>query len=1256
MIYLYPANKMENLLLLLNKISQLSPLGVFNQEVIVVQNAGMQHWLNLAIAKERGISMNMRYALPAQFLWKLMRSVASEDKVPDQAPYSREVLTWRIYQLLALDSVIEDDDFSQATLYWRGEKVEYQDSTKEQRNVDNKGHLKRYQLATQLADLYEQYLIFRPQWLNNWQQGHYEIDGLEKSSTREHKWQGKLWQLLIAQQAYNPVELLADAIANIPNKKDLIPPRISFFGLNTMAPMWLDFINALSEHVEIHFFHLNPCFSYWGDILTEKQALNKLSQWSDGIEDVQHFVGNPLLANFGQQGREFISLLQDYSTIDIELFEQAEISEPFIEQLEEVKPNVSILHQIQNDILSLTDARLDNTKQHSDMNGVQRLLIDDSIVITSCHSALREVQGLHDYLLHQFNQDETLTPKDVLVMCPQIEQYAPYVNAVFTKGWQDIAGEVPPLPCSIADRSAKDSDPLVAAFTQLLTLPDSRFSVSELLSFLRLPAMAGHFSIAPEDLNKVSVWLEHATVHWGLDLAHKQSLLGPEATASFTWQQGLSRLLRGFTFADSEQVYQEQLLLSNVEGSDAILLGQLMLFIEQLQFFSQELQTSRSAEQWQRFLLDQLSNLFSRIDVNNVSNETSLMVIEQAIAGLIEHCHEADYQAEIPLLIVVDYLTQHFSQGDASKQFMVGQVTFCSMLPMRSIPFKVIAVLGLNDGEFPRQRQPLGFDLMSLASPKLGDRSRRGDDRYLFLEAIISARNSLYLSYQGRNIKNNGEKQPSLVVKELMEYLVQGYGWSFSPETSAQTLTEPLAKDATDHSGHALKSVSALVLDRKGSSSLYQLPMQAFSINNYQGKWASFDPNWLSLGRGKTESTDQTTVNKPLIINTDEIRINLASGSQHTVIELSSQQLIRFYQHPSKVFAQHNLNVFFEQGSSILEDVEPFSVNQLQSYLLRQQLLEASLLIDNEKTNKVSETSADAIMEKDNVLTRARLSGKFPDLPSTEILFEGYQEDVQQFGEEIIKQGCDNPDIVDCTVNLEVSDQTVVLSTQLAVKSNLLVHYRSSTAKAKDKFSMYVQQLILLVWQQQNVDILPSLQNSVQSTENQEKLQQVRATIGLYFNTKSQKVEQFNVATIDNAKQKLINIINIYFKGQQQALLLNGDIAEHVFTKKRGQTIEMTQERFESIWLGDLNTRGLSDDDYLAYFWPECPQYTTIQQDLECIYQDLYQMVVKQSASKSSKSSVTLSSKKANAAGSESNASSVSTSASTSSNTNKENK
>jgi len=136
------------------------------------------------------------------------------------------------------------------------------------------------------------------------------------------------------------------------------------------------------------------------------------------------------------------------------------------------------------------------------------------------------------------------------------------------------------------------------------------------------------------------------------------------------------------------------------------------------------------------------------------------------------------------------------------------------------------------------------------------------------------------------------------------------------------------------------------------------------------------------------------------------------------------------------------------------------------------------------------------------------------------------------------------------------------------------------------------------------------------TTTTRVKLQQVTETIGLYFNTKAQKVEEFTVANIEDAKSKLINLVKMFFKGQQQVLLLNGELAEQVFTKKRGQLVEMTQARFEGLWLGDMSTRGLSDDDYLSYFWPECPLYQNYQADIEFIYQDLYQVVTKQAANK----------------------------------------
>ena len=259
----------------------------------------------------------------------------------------------------------------------------------------------------------------------------------------------------------------------------------------------------------------------------------------------------------------------------------------------------------------------------------------------------------------------------------------------------------------------------------------------------------------------------------------------------------------------------------------------------------------------------------------DIDSEQSFSLIDHAIASLVEYCGHAHFDQEISLLIVREFLNNHFSQPDPGRQFMVGQVTFCSMLPMRSIPFKIIAVLGLNDGEFPRQRQPLGFDLMEYTASQLGDRSRRGDDRYLFLEALISARQSLYLSYQGRNIKNNKPKEASLVLKELMEYLTLGFTWQFN--------TTNLTLNADDNQ-------------------LRQLPMQAFSDKNYLGKYNGFDDKWLKL--------------KSPLIKTEQVKAQQSSSSELFIQQKSTdnltetlnvEQLITFYQHPAKSFAQQNL-------------------------------------------------------------------------------------------------------------------------------------------------------------------------------------------------------------------------------------------------------------------------------------------------------------------------------------------------------------
>jgi len=1272
---------MENLLVLLDKIQQVSPLPIFSKDVIVVQNAGMQHWLNMSLAKQRGISMNVDYALPSQFLWKLVRTIASEEYVPDQSPFSREVLAWRIFTLFAQEQVINDADFDTATQYWRTTTTRAKASSVETNsvetnsvetnsvetnsaeagniqtaNVSNHTHqhshkaftsqeqLKRYQLACQMADLFEQYLIFRPEWINDWENGRFSAGSKSNSTSADSntntntntisattndtandvsdiaKWQGKLWYLLTREQSYNPITLIEQAISELKHKRDTLPERISFFGINIMAPMWLSFVNELSEYVDVHFFHLNPCYAYWGDVITEKQAIRSINQWVDGYDDIAQSVGNPLLANLGQQGREFMALLHNYSTINIDVFDlafeqnsQAEINSDDINQ-NEINPNeinqsekkqteakpASVLQHVQHDILTLHDARTAPTTY-----------TDNSIVVTSCHSALREVQGLHDWLLHQFNHDSELTPKDVLVMCPQVEEYAPYVNAVFARGWQDFDDKVPPLPCSIADRVSKESEPVVAAFSDLLTLPDSRFQVSQLMSFLRIPAMQTKFDLSTEDIDKVSIWLEHASVHWGLNEQHKQQTLNTESVSnSFTWQQGLSRLLRGSAYGDYEVIYNNQLLLPTVEGNDGELLGKMMLILEQLQHFARNLTKARTAKQWQTFLHELINELFE------IDNDDGFSIVTQAIESLIDYCLHAKFEENIDLLIIRDFLNQHFSQPDPGRQFIVGQVTFCSMLPMRSIPFKVIAILGLNDGLFPRQRQPLSFDLMSVTPAMLGDRSRRGDDRYLFLEAIISARKALYLSYQGKNIKNNAPKQASLVLKELMEYLTLGYGWHFS-EDSTETHTDTTAEKNTEIN-------IATNAETSQSNQLRHLPLQPFSLKNYQGKVKSFDNHWLHLAQQSV--TEQTSHKQTPHEQALTLSIPLPDLLEYDALEacyvmhINLSQLVSFFQHPSKYFAKTQLNLNLEPSALALEDVEPFEFDRLQSYLLREQLIKAQLTPEasNEEVTKAVQ----------QCITAAKLSGKFPEAITRDKVFENWTLDSELFSHAIKEHNAVVNQQENCTVTFELDNHTsqllieahhasnenavsgtvnyngvaedqhittaegsvkVRLSTQLPISDNKLVFYRSSSPKFKDFITLYFHQCMV------------NLAKSELSNTSADYLHAIAATHGFYFDTKSQKVTQFVYRDVLNPKTQLLNCVTQYITGLQQPLLVNGEIAEKAFKAK-----VFEQTHFEQYWRDPNAMMPIGNDPYVYYFWPECPDYNTVHAQLEHLYADMF--------------------------------------------------
>ena len=931
LLALYPSNKLEHLSFLLTTLLQQQPGGVFEPETILVESPGMQHWVSMQLADSQGIAMNIDFPLPVRFMWNTAREVLGADKVPKQSPYRREVLTWRIDNILQDEALISADAFTQVNRYWKGAG-----------NPTEQG-VQRLQLATALADVYEQYLLYRPDWLFAWERNERVVfDEMEI-------WQSEIWRVLTATQPLHPARLHQQTIQALSecNSIDTLPSRIIVFAINTMAPQLISFFDALAQHIDIHIFHLNPSVNYWGDAKSSSEQAKQLRM--EGLEKwMSEAQPNPLLGNLGKQGRELFNLLTELDTFEISAFDSPII----LDSEEDTKEHVSslpLLDYIHDDILQAKAPTLLNSTGNESLSLSHEVKqSDDSVAIMCTHSALREVQVLHDHLLHWLSQDKTRTPSDILVMCPAIENYAPFVDAVFHRvGTRNMAGNGPVrLPCSIADRSPMDAEPLIAAYMALLQLPDSRFGVSNVMDYLQLDAVQKRFSISQGDIDQMVVWLKQAHIHWGLNSEHKNAISdGVTSQDTYSWWWGIRRLLIGMFAPDNETIVDGMLSIPDVEGQNALTLGKLIEVVDLLGTFSRELTQPRTPKVWAKDLIALRDACFKPTS----DQEHSWDLIAKVAADLSARCDEASYEHELSLRQVRELLLNRFSSPDAGNHFMTGQVTVCSMLPMRSIPFKKVCILGLNDSEFPRKSTPLGLDLMAGPARRIGDRSRRLEDRYLFLEAIISTRDSLYLSYQGNSVTNNSERQPSLVLAEFLDMLEAGYG-----------------VDLENYVTHA--------------------PLHPFSESSFTGQLPGYETGWLRLADSLREAQQRDKQPKPEnacdrhAIDKTQMALAMPDEQESALtgankLRVSAMQAARAFSDPLAYFSIQRLGVNLSQSFTLLENSEPFETNAL----VRYQVLDA-LFSAPERTQTVDENTANQGYG-DKVVEFASLRGDIPDNP-----------------------------------------------------------------------------------------------------------------------------------------------------------------------------------------------------------------------------------------------------------------------------------
>ena len=868
-------NRLEDLRDLLCDFLRAQPLPPLTPEVILVQSNGMKHWLEMALADNSalGICAATRLELPSGYLWQVYRSLLGADAVPSHMPFDKSHLVWRLVRLLP---------------ELAGGNPVYEPL---QRYLAQDGNgRKLYQLALQVADVFDAYQSYRSDWLSDWAAGHNVLrshDGQTSALADAHLWQARLWrdlradvgpELADASRASVHTRFMAALKRQVAQSLTTgqrpagLPPRVIVFGISSLPMQTIEALAQLGEVCQVLMLVQNPCQYYWGDIMAGHDQLRAQLHHRQAVRPMAT-DSHPLLASWGKQGRDYLHLLDDFDNVALYRQHMKRV-DVFVDPAAGTDAP-TLLNQLQSGILNLEPA-------HNALETKRDVKVgDDSISLVTCHGAQREVEVLHDRLLAWFDADPALSPRDVMVMVPDMAVFAPHIQAVFGRF---AAGQARHIPYSVADTTPRQS-PLVQALEQLLSLPASRVSLADWLGLFEVAAVRNRFGLDETDVAQLHDWLAQAGVRWGLDAHHRMAWGVPTGVPGLdqnTWAFGLRRLLLGYAVG-AGATWGATLPQAALNGLDAPAISALLDWLDAVNQTLQELSGSHTPAQWVPILTGTVERFFL------ASDDSDARLIQRCLAPLdvwLQACEAARLETPLPLDVVREFWLSQIEEGSLQQRFFGGGVQFGTLMPMRSIPFKVICLLGMNDGDYPRQKAARDFDLMD-SSWRAGDRSRREDDRYLFLEAILSARHKLHISWQGHRATDNSEQPSSVLVAQLLDYLQSG--WQGAPEPQQQ-------------------------------------PLQAFSEAYFlqDSPFASYANDWARVH-------EQSTPQAP-----GSGHPALAAHSALTLADL--RQLLR---QPVEVFFKSRLRVRLDTVDELEQTEEPFALNGLAKHQAGQKLLDA---------------------------------------------------------------------------------------------------------------------------------------------------------------------------------------------------------------------------------------------------------------------------------------------------------------------------
>ena len=890
-----------------SKIYALPGCDPMQPETVIVQTQGMASYLRQHIARVCGIAANLDMPFVNSFAEKMILNCFADELSDNTGSsgtslnnasrqwrrYSQQQMTMNIYRIFTTETA----DFPELHRYFAKEKSE----------------LRRWQLAAKTAMLFDRYQLYRY---------------IESSSPfKKATWQSRLWQKL-QQSCGKPRDHYYRKFLQYQEDIPGLPKRISVFGIGSLPPFYLEMFLALSSRTEVHFFYLTPCREDW-EFLYSRQEKKRLDETGFLPDD-----GNSLLASWGKCGREMFSFL--YSRIDrIECHEEDDCILDFASDEDD-----SNLHLLQQNILDSTNTFC------------QKAAEDTSIQILNCHTPRRQLEVLHDMLLAKFASGEA-SPHEVIVMAPDINDFAPLIETIFGAGALKNS-------YTVADRKLKNSGSISAAFMQLMFFSTSRAAVNEVLSIISTPPVARSFCLQETTAQQtIKELISDCRIRWGFDASDRQKCCGTPFK-EYSWFHSIDNLMKNFAVGCEERIPGQPMLTEDMLE----VFGNFVNFISRLREFQKELFFPKTLREWSDLCIRVLDNFFTPDGKEEKREHANI----RRYLDDIKYCAaECGFTEMLPVDIIQDMLSGFFNTSSDRFSFLRGKITFCSLTPLRSIPAKTIAILGLDTGKFPRKDRTLNFDLMTHMP---GDRSAAAEDRYLFLEALMSARQDFWCFYNGQSSRNVKKFLPSPVLDELRQYLETYFGIYEKCQQLQPFDTSYFCKESS---------------------------FKSFSEINYKIAW-----------RLTQQKSEFPTFANITCVNKMELAEKLADSP------IFLHDIIAWAKHPVAHFFNNVLNIRYEMGS-VFDDEEPQSLNGLEKYQLNTAFFSLSKTLDPNDMDGLYESFLDANMlppGNSSKVLMGQLNDKLAALPA-EIKRAFFKQERRQL---VCKTG-------DCTISgvLEIS-------------------------------------------------------------------------------------------------------------------------------------------------------------------------------------------------------------------------------------------